>query len=138
MSSLEDVLDRVQKATGPDRKLDAALARMFDLPACFPAGAYTSRHGEAIALTERLLPGWCWRIGTCCVSDDAWVAPDWNSPVHGAQLRKELGEPVFGTVFDQGVDIDRRPPGNVPLAILEALLTALIAVRDHKAPPPPA
>lgn len=83
--------------------------------------------GACVGLMREVLPGWCWRIGTCCVSDDAWVAPDWNSPVHGTRFREQYGEPVYGTVFDQGVDIDRRPVGNVCLAFLEAILSAKIA-----------
>jgi hypothetical protein len=92
---------------------------------------YTASIDAALALVNKVLPGWCWRIGTCCVSDDAWLAPDWNSPVHGPRLRQELGEPVRGSVLDEGIDVDRRPPGNVPLAIIEALLEALIAKRKN-------
>lgn len=74
------------------------------------------------------LPGWCWRIGTCFVSDDAWIAPDYNDPVHGARLKAELGPVVFNSIFDAGVDIDRRPPGNLGQAILDAMEIALEAV----------
>lgn len=90
------------------------------------------------------LPGWCWRIGTCCVSDDAWLAPDMNCPTHGARLKAELmpvvmrvlnsnkegdGYPIR-SIFDAGVDIDRRPPGNIGQAVLDALRVALDALED--------
>jgi len=128
MTDLQGLLERVRTAKGPDGEIDYAIYRQ--LREYTGLQSYTASIDAALALTERVLPGWCWRIGTCCVSDDAWVAPDWNSPVHGARLRQELGEPVYGSVFDQGVDIDRRPPGNLPLAILEALLSALIEQKE--------
>jgi hypothetical protein len=159
-AKLNELLERVKAATGPDREIDGDLAEAFDdAPSHLPrvtdvgrswlwaefvepdswetweAPEYTASIDAALALVERVVPGWCWRIGTCHVSDDAWVAPDWNDPAHSARLRAELGEPVFGTLFDQGADVDRRPPGNLPLAILEALLMALIAKESaHPAP----
>jgi hypothetical protein len=80
-----------------------------------------------IALIETVLPGWAWKIGTCSVSDDAWLVPDFNCPVHGERLRAEFDYPdnvPAGSIWDSGVDIDRRPAGNTALALLEALLAA--------------
>ena len=79
-----------------------------------------------IALINWHLPGWAWKIGTCSVSDDAWLCPDYNDPAHRERLIAELGEPVDNTDWrDAGIDIDRRPPGNVELALLEAFCLAM-------------
>lgn len=88
-------------------------------------GAWDS---AVIGLIQATLPGWAWKIGTCSVSDDAWLVPDFNSPVHGDRLRKQFGYPEkvpAGSVWDGGVDVDRRPPGNTALALLEAFLVAM-------------
>ena len=82
-------------------------------------------------LIEAALPGWCWKAGTCHVSDDAWVCPDWNDPAHADRLKEQFGGPVHGTPWGHGFDVDRRPPGNVPLALIEALLLALIAIEER-------
>jgi hypothetical protein len=79
---------------------------------------------EAIATVRRELPGWCWKVGTCCVSDDAWVAPDFNDPVHGERLKREFFPLEAGSELDVGFDIDQRPPGDVAGALLKALDTA--------------
>ena len=150
-TDLEALRDRVRNATGPDREIDAALALLAgwtrekmkgdrsphwrkpgrteyymrdDLP------SYTTSVDAVTALIEHMLPGWAWKIGTCSVSDDAWLVPDFNCPVHGERLRQEFGYPEkvpAGSIWDTGIDIDRRPPGNVPLALLDALLSAIIA-----------
>lgn len=98
---------------------------------------------DAVREVEERLPGWCWKVGTCCVSDDAWIAPDMNCPVHGPRLKAQLMPEVIrvldanrgagGTVrsiFDAGVDIDRRPPGNVGQALIDAMNIALDAVKE--------
>ena len=108
-----------------------------------PIPKYTASIDAAIALIERVLPGWWWSIGTCCLSDDARIAPDYNSPIHGDRLKREfpLPEPrqewidelgsTYGP-FDGGLDTDWRPPGNVPLALLESLLRALIHIEETR------
>jgi hypothetical protein len=86
MSELSELLERVRKATGPDRKIDAAIARLFDLPICIEpdclpdvmrrilarmdeggddpeVNAYTASIDAALALVERVLPGWSWSVG---------------------------------------------------------------------------
>jgi hypothetical protein len=87
----------------------------------------TTSVDAAISLAEKVLPGWAWKLGTCCVSDDAWVTPDFNSPVHGERLKREFPNLVAGSVFDTGVDIDLRPSGRPAIALCIAILTALKA-----------
>lgn len=88
---------------------------------------YTSSVDAAIALAEKVLPGWAWKVGTCCVSDDAWVTPDFNSPIHGDRLKREFPDLKAGSVFDAGVDIDLRPSGRPAIALCIAVLSALKA-----------
>lgn len=103
----------------------------------------TSLLDDAIWLLNRVLPGWWWSIGTCCVSDDARIAPDYNDPAHGERLKREFPMPAERYLdpdeqrltwgpFDEGFDVDRRPPGNVPLALLEAMLDALIYIEEQR------
>lgn len=158
MSDLSALISRVEKATGPDRELDCLLdclrygrefiewtadtgivgyryksgAIGWDL-GCWRIG-YTSSLDAAKALVEELLPGWWWKVGTCSVSDDACVCPDFNDPVHGERLRANYFPIEHGGPYDGGFDVDRRPPGNLPLALIEALLTALIADEERALP----
>jgi hypothetical protein len=79
--------------------------------------------GAAKALHESVLPGWGWRVAICSVSDDAWVFPDFNCPVHGPRLRETLDEETDWVAL---TDQDIRPPGNPARAWLLAIFTALI------------
>lgn len=112
--------------------------------ALFSVGNFTRSIDAATALIKRVLPGWWWSIGTCCISDDARIAPDYNSPEHGERLKREFPMPAprqewmdeFGSVYgplDGGFDVDRRPAGNPPLAVIEALLHALIYIEETRA-----
>ena len=75
----------------------------------------------ALALHNALLPGWWWQIGSCCVSDDAKVCPDFNNPVNGAALEKQFHPSIdWASMFD----IDQRPPGNPARAWLLATIKA--------------
>lgn len=91
--------------------------------------AFTASLDAAIALCERVLPGWTWRVATCHVSDDAWVIPDFNHPIHGERLMREFGQ-VEGdptTYWQEITDVDLRPSGRPAIALLIALLRALEA-----------
>lgn len=166
LSTLIALSERIQAATGPDRELDAAIFGVFGpidekhlqswCKTHRPARSrqsyieawsleYTGSLDEAIALLNSVLPGWWWKAGTCCVSDDACIAPDYNDPKHGERLAEEFPLPderyldrdeppqslTWGS-FDEGFDVDRRPPGNVALALLEAMLDALIYIEEMR------
>lgn len=128
LAVLDDLIERLEKAGGPDRELDIALTKQFIAGKQYRhpdlAPPYTTSLDAAVALVERVLPGWGWQVGTCYVSDDALVFPDFNGP-HGDRLRAEFGEVEVGSALDTGIDIDRRPPGNPALALCIALLRAL-------------
>jgi hypothetical protein len=156
LSTLIALSERVRAATGPDRGINLAIAKALvpDVVVLrydsninknieHTYWQYTSKIDDAVALLNRVLPGWWWRVGTCCVSDDACIAPDYNDPEHGDRLRREFPLPAernfeepdgrmsYGP-FDGGFDIDRRPAGNLPLALLEAMLDALIYIEEMR------
>lgn len=83
----------------------------------------------ALKVLAHELPGWWWSAGSCCVSDDARIAPDFNCPVHGERLRAELFPIEPGDDFDAGFDIDLRPSGQPGHAMLMAIVDAIEAVQ---------
>ena len=86
----------------------------------------TASLDAAVALCERVLPGWWWRVGTCHISDDATIGPDYNSPEHGERLRREfpIGVKADGYPDEWIFDVDQRPPRSVALALILAVLLA--------------
>lgn len=89
----------------------------------------------AVAFHNNVLPGWGWRVATCCVSDDAWTFPDFNDPQHGERLLRQF--PAKETQQDPvgffGTDVDLRPPGRHAAALLIATLKALISTSKEGA-----
>jgi len=148
LSTLKSLQARIREATGADRELDCAIANLHgwrcDADYNYtPSGAMTLEEpppytsdpeglGACVALCREVLPGYAWKVGTCCVSDDAWVVPDFNCPAHGDRLREKFGEIEHGSIWDTGIDIDRRPSGNVCLAFLDGIVSALIAEEEAK------
>lgn len=81
----------------------------------------------AVKLLNTVLPGWGWRMATCCVSDDAWIFPDYNCPSHGERLKKEFDERI---PWIDLTDVDLRPPGRPAVALLISILLALEHMND--------
>lgn len=134
MTSNADLISRLTEAMQPDRALDHAIHARTNPPLRdgLVAGLvpkYTASVEAVISLIETKLPGWTWKVGTCCVSDDAWIAPDFNCPVHGARLKLELGYEAIarGSIWDSGADIDLRPSGRPAIALCIAFFTVLAA-----------
>lgn len=96
---------------------------------------YTSSLDAAISLVTKSLPGWGYRVGTCCVSDDAFIFPDYNSPQHGERLKREFPVMINGVEWADYTDIDLRPSGRLPIAILVSLFTALKAIEASNETP---
>lgn len=136
---LRELLERCEKASGPDREIDRTIAMTFGrmngtVPVCagyVGIGSFTSSIDAAVRLVQDILPGWWWKVGTCSVSDDACIAPDFNSPIHGDRLQAQFPNVVPGSELDAGFDVDRRPAGNPALALLESLLRALISQAEE-------
>jgi hypothetical protein len=111
---LSELLAKVQAASGPDRELDIANTKalvhgkFYQTPET--AGPYTSSIDAALALVERVLPGW-------------WY--------HMAKGRLSPSEPLFAcALYPPGASdpqLDREPEeaSTQPLAIIKALLTAI-------------
>lgn len=148
MGEIEELIARVEGASGPDQEIDAAIACIFApsyrelLPHWSPEQrqmmipAYTSSLDAIVALIEEKLPGWMWRVATCSVSDDAWVAPDFNHPELGDHYLQYLS-PADGSDptewWLEVTDVDRRPPGQPALALCAAFLKALGALQQKEA-----
>lgn len=126
MSDFAQIKERLEKATGPSRPIEEALklaiaAHMFaagaskeDVVATVGGDFYadpplwTSSVDAALALVERLLPGWTWRV-------EKWTE------CYDAKL--------WGLADAPGIGAGHGP--TAPLAILAALLTALPHTGDE-------
>jgi hypothetical protein len=129
--SVAELLERVKAATGPDREIDRDLVERFyseavrpewrsgdgwfhpDFGKVRPADPYTASLDAALALVERVLPGWAWSVGNLR---------------NGAQCY--LMDRPGGVLHEPGL------AATPPLAVLRALLAALLSAPascDHKA-----
>jgi hypothetical protein len=118
------LIERLEKLTGPDREVDLMIAQVV-LGRSIGVARFTASIDAAVALVERVLPGWGYRVAKCSVSDDAWVFPDFNCPVHGERLRREFRQDVDWTGI---TDVDLRPSGREPIALILSMLFALEAL----------
>ena len=107
------------------------LAQMKDAHSTQIAYRGDLEHARIVVRTE--LPGWGWRVGTCYLSDDAFVFPDFNCPISGPKLRL-AGVPrlINGQEWSEFTDIDQRPAGNVARALLRSVLKALVAIEEAR------
>lgn len=154
-SDLTSLIERVEKATGPDRELDADIdvatfrtvmtdddliyARKRDPgeDATHPGHYFIkSRSGAQAVIAPAytasidavltLLPeGFWWRGGTCSVSSEATVCPDHNGP-HRERLLREC--PPTELIWDEGIETELRPGSNN--ALIRALLSAILRARQ--------
>jgi hypothetical protein len=78
-----DVVQRLRRSVGPDAALDRDIAALVGVAQALP---YTS----SAAAAETLLPeGFFWRGGTCYLSSEVLIAPDYNDPMHRERLLRE-------------------------------------------------
>ena len=106
MGDLNELVERVKAATGPDRELDYAISRFADGELARHSSLhlpYTASIDAALALTERMLPGWDYVLEGASRHCFVLMHPD-----------NEDGEGVFVETAATSA-----------LAILAALLTAL-------------
>jgi hypothetical protein len=131
------LLERIESARAPDQQLNEDIWRWYcriavgdSLPLDTGAAQnFTGSLEAAIDLVKRVLPGWWWRVCECWISDDAWIAPDYNSPEHRERLRRQF--PVDACKeFETEFDVDRRPPGNLALALCQSLFMACAKIED--------
>ena len=98
---LNELADRIAAATGSDRELDVALARMFG--GGEPPPDYTSSVDRCIELVHAVMPGWAWHVG-------------WNA----------TGILPYASLH-HGTELAEAAAPTVPLALLRALLQARLA-----------
>lgn len=123
---LVDLRERLERATGPDRELDLALAQALDpgvIHSRFYRDSnavvpYTKRHytasiDAALALVERVLPGWEWFAG--------YNADHCEHGCGYALLTSPNGDKVS------------KVGRTAPLAIIIATVSALIALAEADA-----
>lgn len=75
---MTDLITRLSKLDAPDREVDALIGKLFFPDEAksffdFNAPAYTASIDAAIALAERVLPGWKWRVGRTEVFPNGWA-----------------------------------------------------------------
>lgn len=130
-ADLPSLLTRVQAATGPDRELDEAIgkwlwAKGYNPWDCFNYNKDRDVHGKpftssidaALALVEKLLPGWRYAMASVVLGKDEHDHVPWCG----------LAGPYSSCTFNDHEGRATTPP----LAILAALLSALIAKDKDK------
>lgn len=139
MSDVAALIERVRNATGPDRELDRAIQKALDIgPTSFTQDEFnhwplrfTASVDAALALVERVLPGWRYGVSCHSIRDGLYEdGPHAGRPKHADGFRAHVTErsPL-------------RPMPNIadaktaPIAILVCLLTALLAQEQSKTPP---
>ncbi|CAN7301136.1 hypothetical protein LJR221_001498 [Agrobacterium tumefaciens] len=132
----EALIQKLEAAVEWDEQLDREIEEAIDGDGRrlgWGPYPYTSKIDAARGLLDRVLPGWSYRVARCAVSDDAWVMPDFNCPVHGERLRGELRQDIDWTDL---TDVDLRPSGREATALCISILKALeiINAKSHQAP----
>jgi hypothetical protein len=108
VSDLLDLKRRIEEAKGPDRDLDAALECAFEAWGRIPA--FTGSIDAALALVERVLPGWGYTI---------------EAAMPGLGVSVHLWPPR--PTVDEGEEGEGPTPA---LALILALINALIAQQE--------
>lgn len=156
MTEIAELIERLEKATGPDRDMDYRLFEtltdgVYDektKPGLFwregftaYAAEFTKSYDSALALLGCVLPGWSWHGGSCFITDDAQVWPDFNSPVHGERLRQEFPEWLTPNrewhqpqmEWIDFTDVALNPPGRPAIALCISILIAVERINELKA-----
>lgn len=130
-NTLQSLKGRIEAATGPDLELDLAIygALIFkDMDQLAPGETnpmpkpYTASIDAALALVERLLPGWAWRIEywpSAPVTDD-----------HLPAMVEMWERDAEGWYHSPLIRINNARGATPALALLSALVSALIA-KEH-------
>ncbi|UQS95277.1 hypothetical protein Pam5_61 [Pseudanabaena phage Pam5] len=83
---------------------------------------------DCVKALHRHLPGFWWRGGTCGLSSEVVVAPDYNCKIHGERLVQEFPQDLEH--WADGIDVEIRPGSDVNLrrAFVSAILRARLAI----------
>lgn len=142
-TDLTGLIERLEKATGPDREIDRDIGLAIDgwvyLPddhevalrfpeypwlqahneifadsdGALPPAAYTESIDDALALVERKLPGWQWEIGT------------WSYPEPGRRFSARVARPTDYPDHSLGIDAWHDSGETPAIALCLALLRCL-------------
>lgn len=83
---------------------------------------------ECVAVLEEELPGFWWRGGTCALSSEVIIAPDYNDERHGERLHAEY--PVVLEHWNSGIEVELRPGSDEMFC--RAFLAAIVRVKLAK------
>src|SRR5690242_9385875 len=83
---------------------------------------------ECIEAMNELFPGFWWRGGTCALSSEVIMAPDYNHPEHGERLKAEY--PPELEHWNAGIEVELRPGSDG--AFCRAFLAVLIRIKLAK------
>lgn len=141
---IEALIERLEKATGPNRKLDNDIYRWVHpefadfiegrgglvhpndgedqrVLSNIRASFYTSSVDAALALCERMLPGWRWGVASHSIKDGVYSeGPYIGKPKHVDGFRAHVTKPSPLRPMPHIADAR-----TAPLAILLALLCSL-------------
>lgn len=83
---------------------------------------------ECVQALSEELPGFWWRGGTCALSSEVIMAPDYNDPEHGQRLKAEY--PPEHEHWNAGIEVELRPGSDV--AFCRAFLAVMIRIKLAK------
>jgi len=83
---------------------------------------------ECVKVLEEDLPGFWWRGGTCALSSEVIIAPDYNDERHGERLHAEY--PVVLEHWNSGIEVELRPGSDAMFC--RAFLAAIVRVKLAK------
>ena len=83
---------------------------------------------ECVEALAESFPGFWWRGGTCALSSEVIIAPDYNDPEHGEQLLAEY--PPELEHWNSGIEVELRPGSDA--AFCRAFLAVMIRIKLAK------
>lgn len=83
---------------------------------------------ECVKILEEDLPGFWWRGGTCALSSEVIIAPDYNDERHGGRLLAEYPQELEH--WNSGIEVELRPGSDAMFC--RAFLAAIIRVKLAK------
>ena len=100
----DDLIERLEKATGPDREIDTAIEELFDPSfrdsTLRQATRYTASLDAAVALVEKMLPGWACGFDAGSKTSIAFVDPhDFADRFLGARYTAQAATPAIALLI---------------------------------------
>ena len=83
---------------------------------------------ECVEALATSFPGFWWRGGTCALSSEVIIAPDYNDPEHGERLMAEY--PPELEHWNAGIEVELRPGSDA--AFCRAFLAVMIRIKLAK------